>query len=106
VTYDFTNTSQAEKACKQHASAPLLQNVPSGSSLHHHLALTLTKGVGELRLVVLVDEVIEIWLATELVNSLSDLVASSIPKTREQRHHLGQDRLRRSIPEDDGRQRR
>ena len=52
--------------------------VRSSSSLHHHLSLSLAKSVREIRLVVLVDEVVKPWLPAKLVHTLSDFVACCV----------------------------
>ena len=70
-TYDFTDTRET-----------------ASGGLHHKLALALAEGVGELGLVVLVDEVVEVGLATELVHALRDLVTCGIAKTGEEREEL------------------
>ena len=56
--------------------------------LHHHLALTLTERVREVRFVVPGENVVEPWLPTELVNPLRDLVACCVSKPRKEREQL------------------
>lgn len=79
--------------------------VPPSRSLHHHLALPLTKRVGEVRLVVFGDNVIEPRLPTELVHTLRDFIPSSIPEPREQGQELAGKGCCRIVPEYDGRHR-
>ena len=78
--------------------------VPPSRSLHHHLAFPLTKNVGEVRLVVFGDNVIEPRLPTELVHALRDFIPSSIPESREQRQKLAGKRRSCIVPEDNRRQ--
>ena len=82
-----------------------MRNAPASSGLHHQLAFPLSKGVVELGLVVLVDQVVEPGLSTELVDSLCDFVASCIPETREERYKPLADACSSVFTEDDGRQR-
>jgi hypothetical protein len=60
-------------------------NAPASSSLHHHLALPLSKRIVELGFIVLVDQVVEVGLSTELVHPLRDFVACCVPESREER---------------------
>lgn len=78
---------------------------PSSGSLHHHLALPLSKGIRELCLVMLGNEVIEVRLTTELVYPLCNLVARSVSQTREEREKLGSQRCTGRVAENDRRER-
>lgn len=77
---------------------------PSRSRLNHELALPLAEHIRELSRVVLLDDVVEPWLTTVLVDSLRDLVTCSISKTREERQELASKRSRGMLSEDDGRE--
>lgn len=76
-------------------------HAPAGCGLHHHLALALAKGVGELRLVVPRDEVVEPRLPAELVHALRDLVPCCVAQPREQRQELFRERRGGVLAEDD-----
>lgn len=52
---------------------------PSSTCLCHHFTLPFPESVGELRFVMLVDQVIKPRLSTELVDALSDFVPCCIP---------------------------
>lgn len=79
--------------------------VPPGCSLHHHLAFPLTKRVGEVRLVVFANDVIEPRLPPEFVDALRDFIPGSITKSGKQRQKLAGKRRCRVIPEYDRRYR-
>lgn len=53
----------------------------------------------------LVEQVVEPGLATELVHSLCDLVAGSVPQTREEREEFATGRGSSGVAEEDGVQR-
>lgn len=76
---------------------------PSRRCLHDHLALALAERVGERGLIVLVEEVIEVRLAAELVYPLRDLVAGSITKTRKEGEEAAPERCVCVLAEEDGR---
>lgn len=59
-------------------------HAPSGSCLHHQLAIALAEDGAEFILVIPDDDVVEPWLATELVYPLSDFVSCSISETGEE----------------------
>lgn len=86
-TYNFADTGQTAR-----------------SRLHHELALALAERIRELVLVVLVDQVPEPWLATELVNSLRDFVACCVAETGEERQELAPNGSGCVFTEDDGAQ--
>lgn len=60
----------------------------SSGSLAEHLALLLAKSAEKEAAVVLGDEVPEIGLASELVDTLGDLVAGGVAETREEGEEL------------------
>ena len=78
------------------------QSALACKGLGHELALALAERVCELALAVLRDDIVEPGLAAVLVDTLRDLVASSIPKTREERQQTLSERSSRVLPEDDG----
>lgn len=45
-------------------------NIPAGSGLHHHLAITLAKRVRKMGLIAGRQDIVEIWLATEFIYPL------------------------------------
>lgn len=73
----------------------------TGGSLHEHATGLLAEGVAEPVTSSLVDQVTEVRLATELVDTLSNLVTSSVAKSREEGHELGQNGRVGGILEDD-----
>ena len=79
-------------------------NVPSSSCLHHKLPFSLSKGIREVVLVVLVDEIVKPRLASELVYPLSDLVPCRVSETGEQREELLARRRGGMLSEDDSRE--
>lgn len=85
VTYDFTNTSQT-----------------AGSGLHHHLAFPLAECVRETGLEVFVQNIVEVWLSSELVYPLRNLVPSRVAETREKREDFAPERCRGMFAEDNG----
>ncbi len=58
-------------------------NLPSSSSLYHHPSFPFTESVREVGFIILVNEIVEPRLTTELVDSLSDLVPCGIAQSRE-----------------------
>jgi hypothetical protein len=79
--------------------------VPPSCSLHHHLALSLTKRVGKVRLVVFGDNIIEPRLPTKLVHALRDFIPGSIPEPGEQGQEFAGKGCCSIVPEYDGRHR-
>jgi len=53
-------------------------NLPPSSSLHHHPSFPFTESVRKVGFIVLVNEIVEPRLTTELVDSLGDFVPCSI----------------------------
>ena len=53
-----------------------------------------------MRLVVLVDDVVEPWLTTELVDALGNLVSGSVSQTGEKGEDFSEQGLGCGIPED------
>lgn len=85
-TYDFADPSQA-----------------SSGSLHHHLPLPLAEGVSKVRLEVSREDIVEVWLAAELVYPLGDLVARCVAETGEEGEHFAAERCGGVFSEDDAR---
>jgi hypothetical protein len=77
-------------------------NSPSSRCLYHHFAFPLTERIRELRTIMPFDQVIEPWLASELVHPLRNFVTCSIPKAREERGKLAKEWCSCGIPEEYG----